>query len=216
MKNRIDDQPKFESKVFCENVLMSGLSSPHISITEPVQGGDKGQFISTETQKILRKIISIPLQRIQGECNKVANEYHDLWSTKNPNDKITEYGLESTTYEKGIIELDPPFSLITPSTIRISILNSRINTMDSSKSPDASSAVNDLDPRNPILYVFLPTLEITGPIIRWTNYRETFQQIIIHEFLHLYGDSPNQRQGVVDGRIRHNIVPFTAIEPLLH
>jgi hypothetical protein len=85
---------------------MSGLGSSHI-IIEPVQGGDKGQFVSTETQKILRNIISIPLQEIQGECNKVADEHRDLWNTKNPNDIMTEYGLPNTTYKDGLRELDP-------------------------------------------------------------------------------------------------------------
>ncbi|MGI0043830.1 MAG: hypothetical protein ACRD47_08970, partial [Nitrososphaeraceae archaeon] len=131
---------------------MSGLCSPPI-IVEQVQGKDKGQFINTRTQKILRQIISIPLQRIQDECNRVANEYRNLWNSKNPNDIMIEYGLPNTTYKDGIRELDPAFLLTCPSTIRMNILDSRINTIDPTKSPDASLAVYDLDPRNPILYV---------------------------------------------------------------
>lgn len=83
-----------------------------------------------------------------------------------------------------------------------------------SSNHDAAAGVQP-DPVNPILYVFLPTLEVNGQIIRWTNYRETFQQVIIHEFLHLCSDVPNLRQGVVDGRVRHNIIGINAVEPIL-
>ena len=120
---------------------------------------------------------------------------------ENPNDMMIEHRLEDITYKDGLKELDPPFLLTCPSSIRISILDSRIE-----KPSDVSAAINDQDPQNLILCVFLPTLKVDGSVITWTNHSETFQQVMIHEFLHLCGDTPNQRKGVVDGIIRHNII----------
>lgn len=180
-----------------------------IIITEQVQGGNKGQVIYLETQRILNLLMDIPLQRIQDECNRVANQLRDRWSTRNPKDLISEYNLYFTTYGDGIRELDPPFVLTRPSSIRINILDSK----DDSNPEGAANVTTFLnDPLNPILRIFLPALNV---IIRWINFEEPFITVIIHEFLHISGDVPHLRQGVVDGRIRHNMVGTKAIERLI-
>ncbi len=117
--------------------------------------------------RVLHKIMSIPLQRIEDECNNVANEYRNLWNTKNPNDMMIEYSLQYTTYKDGLRELDPVFLLTCHRTIRINILNSRANTIDPTKSPDTAAAVLP-HPTDPILYVFLPALEVNNKKIIWT------------------------------------------------
>jgi hypothetical protein len=193
---------------------MSGLCSPPI-IVAPVEGGYDGQFVNTETQKILRKVFSIPLQRIQDECNRVADVYRNYWNTKNPNDIMIEYGLPNTTYKDGLRELDPAFLLTCPSIIRMNILNSRVNTMDSTKSPDVAAGVLP-HPTDPILYVFLPTFKIKDSTIVWTHRPSTsFISIIIHESLHLCGEVETAQRKIVDGVIRHTMIGTEAIEPLL-
>ena len=202
---------------------MSGLCSPPI-IVEQTQGKDKGQFANTETQRILRKIMTIPLQRIQDECNKVASKYRDLWNAKNPNDMMIEYGLQYTTYKDGLGELDPAFLLTCPSTIRMNIWELYVDAIfpEKKNNRNAAAAVSfpnispsEIDLQNPILHVFLPTLEVSGLIIRWTDYKETFQQAIIHEFLHLCGEVKTPQRDIVDGVIRHTMIGPEAIEPLL-
>jgi hypothetical protein len=58
-------------------------------------------------------------------------------------------------------------------------------------------------------------LEISNPIVRWINYKQTFQQVIIHEFLHLCGEVETAQRKIVDGVIRHTMIGTKAIEPLL-
>jgi hypothetical protein len=156
--------------------------------------------------------MTVSLQTIQDECNRVAGGCRISWIAKKPNEMMNEnvYRLPGITYKDGLKELHPQFLLSCPSTIRISILDSRIDN-----SSDVCAVINDDDPPNPVLSVFLPTLELNGSTIKWTFHKDTFHQFMIHEFLHLCGDSPTQREDVVDGIIRHNIVAFNAIEPLL-
>jgi Zn-dependent metallo-hydrolase RNA specificity domain len=122
---------------------------------------------------------------------------------------MIEENLPNKTYEEGIRELYPDFLLTTPLSIHIQIFDVCIDALypQYSYNRDVAAGVLSGDPTNPKLMIFLPTLEVAGSLIKWTNYRETFKQVIIHEFLHLYGDL---RKGVVDGRIRHN---HSASEP---
>ena len=85
-------------------------------------GGSKGQIINSETLRILRQLMSIPLQTIENECNRVANLYRELWSLQDAYKIMNEYGLEHITYGKGIRELYPPFLLTCPTSIRIFIV----------------------------------------------------------------------------------------------
>ena len=184
---------------------------------DTVDEGEKAQIVSSTTQRILRQLIEIPVQTIQEECNRVVKMYRAKWKVKNPSDRMIEEDLPDKTYEEGIKELYPDFLLTAPLSIHIQIFDFRIDVLDPlySNNRDAAAGVPSGDPINPKLMIFLPTLEVNGSLIKWTNYRETFQQVIIHEFLHLYGDVPALRQGVVDGRIRHNMVGTGAIEPLI-
>ena len=187
-----------------------------ILIQRSVEGDNKGKLVYFETKRILDTLFNINLQKIQEECNRVANMYRDMWSSKDPNELMIEYGLEYTTYESGIKELDPPFSLNAPASIRIYVLDSRIDRLDPTKSPDACSAVDPQDLQNPMLYVFLPTLEITNSTIIWTHRPKTsFKSVMIHEFLHLCGEVETPTRKIVDGVIRHTMVGREAIEPLI-
>lgn len=127
---------------------MSGLCSPSIIVLELVQGGSKGQFVCSETQRILLKIMTVSLQTIQDECNSVAGGCRISWISKKPNEMMNEngYRLPGITYKDGLKELHPQFLLSCPSTIRISILDSRIDN-----SSDVCAAINDDDPPNPVL-----------------------------------------------------------------
>jgi hypothetical protein len=202
---------------------MSGLCSPPI-IVEQTQGKDKDKFVNTETQRILHRIMTIPLQRIQDECNKVANKYRDLWNTKNPNDIMNEYGLPITTYKDGLRELDPAFLLTCPSTIRLNICELYIDAkFPKEKNRNVASCVSfsrisssEIDLQNPILHIFLPTLEVKDSTITWPHRPAvSFTSIIIHEFLHLCGEVKTPQRGIVDGVVRHTMIGTEAIEPLL-
>jgi hypothetical protein len=47
-----------------------------------IDGDSKGQTVYSETRRILDKLFSLDLHRIENECNKVANLYHDKWTRK--------------------------------------------------------------------------------------------------------------------------------------
>jgi hypothetical protein len=184
---------------------------------DTVGGGAKVQIVSSTTQRILRQLMAIPIQRIEEECNRVANMYRVKWNVKNPSDRMIEEDLPNMTFEEGIKELYPDFLLTAPVSIHIHIFDCRIDIPypQYSGNMDVAAGVPSGGPINPKLLVFLPTLQVNGSLIKWTNYRETFRQVIIHEFLHLYGDVSGLRRGVVDGRIRHNMIGTGAIEPLI-
>lgn len=185
-----------------------------------IDGRAKGQTVYSETRKILDRLLSIDLHDIENECNRVAKLYHGIWSTKNPNDFMVEYGLEHITYGSGIRELDPPFLLTAPLTIHIQVFNSCIDVLDPQYADNceaaAATAVNPADPMNPKLMIFLPTLEVTNSTITWTHRPKTsFKPVIIHEFLLQGGDVKSATREIVDGLIRHTKVGTEAIEPLV-
>ncbi len=184
-------------------------------LVERVDGGDRGQIVSFEVQKILNMLLSLGVEYIQNECNSVANHYRDLWSKRNPTDFMTEYGLQDVTYESGINELYPSFSLVEPCTIRLNVLNSRMNELGPQYSDKRDVAAGVLpDAMNPVLMIFLPTLEISGSTITWINYVPTFKSVITHEFLHLCGDVKTPEKEIVDGVIRHTKIGTEALERL--
>jgi hypothetical protein len=187
-----------------------------ILISRSVEGENKGKLVFFETKKMLDTLFSIDLERVQQECNRVATFYRDKWSIKDPNELMLEEGLEHTTYGNGIVELHLPFMLNEPASINIYVLNSHIDGIDPTKSPDACAAVNFQDPQNPILYVFLPTLEVINSTIIWTHRPMiSFKSVMIHEFLHLCGEVETPTRKIVDGVIRHTKVGTEAIDPLI-
>jgi hypothetical protein len=70
------------------------------------------------------------------------------------------------------------------------------------------------DTMNPLLMIFLPTLEISSSTIKWINYVPTFKSVIMHEFLHLCGDVKTPQKEIVDGVIRHTKIGTEALEKL--
>jgi hypothetical protein len=183
-----------------------------------IDGGAKGQTIYSETRKILDRLLSIDLHDIENECNRIAKVYHGIWSTKNLNDFMVEYGLEHTTYGSGIRELDPPFLLTAPLTVHIQVFDFRVDVLylQYSNNREAAAAVPSGDPMNPKLMIFLPTLEVINSTITWTHRPMiSFKSVIIHEFLHLCGEVKTQTRDIVDGVIRHTMVGTEAIESLI-
>jgi hypothetical protein len=184
-------------------------------LVERVEGGDRGQIVSFETQKILNMLLSFGVENIQNECNNVANHYRDLWSKRNPTDFMTEYNLQDISYECGIRELYPQFLLVEPSTIRLNVLNSCLNELYPQYLDRRNVAAAVFPgPMNPVLMIFLPTLEVNGLTITWTNFATTFKSVIMHEFLHLCGDVKTPTRDIVDGVIRHTRIGTQALENL--
>jgi hypothetical protein len=185
-----------------------------------IDGASKGQAIYSETRRILDRLFRLDLHHVENECNRVANSYREIWSLKNPNDFMIEYGLKHTTYANGIRELDPPFLLTPPLTVHIQVLDFRIDVLDpqysNNRETAAATVLNPADPKNPKLMIFLPTLELTSSTITWTHRPSTlFRSVIIHEFLHLCGEVKTPTRDIVDGVIRHTKVSTEAIEPLI-
>jgi hypothetical protein len=185
-----------------------------------IDGGTKGQTVFSETRRILDKLFSIDLHRIENECNKVANLYRDKWARKNPNDFMIEEDLQHTTYENGIRELHPPFSLTAPSIVHIQVFDFCIDVLDprysNNRKTPAATEFNPADPENPKLMIFLPTLEVINSTITWIHGPKTLlKSVIIHEFLHLCGDVKSSTRDIVDGVIRHTRVGIEAIEHLM-
>ena len=177
------------------------------TIVDPPEGGQKGQFVNSETQRILDHLMNIPTQTLQNECNRVATDYRDQWRSKNRaammlDPGLPNGGLDNISYQQGIDEIAPPYLLAPPFSIRVKILDSvsKIN-------PSAAAEVVTTYP-NPSLDIFLPTLNVQNSKIKWNNYLDTFETIIVHEFLHLFGDIQK------DGVIRHNWVPTKALSNL--
>jgi hypothetical protein len=185
-----------------------------------IDGDSTGQTVYSETRRILDKLFSLDLHRIENECNKVANLYHEKWTRKNPNDFMIEEDLQHTRYENGIRELHPPFLLTAPSTVHIQVFDFRIDALNpqysNNREAAAATIVNSADPTNPNLMIFLPTLEIVNSMITWTHRPTTsFKSVIIHEFLHLCSDIPSPTNKIVDGVIRHTMVGTEAIASLI-
>jgi hypothetical protein len=59
-----------------------------------IDGDSKGQIVYSETRRIFDELFRLDLHYVEDECNRVANLYRDIWSRKNPNDFMIEYGLE--------------------------------------------------------------------------------------------------------------------------
>jgi len=199
-------------------ILMSNSGLPIIHI-EQIQGGHKGQFVNSETQRILSRLMSIPLQSIQDECNRVANSRREKWKNKDQNAMMIEEGLTNIPYKQGIRELDPSFLLTAPLNIHAQILDFHLDALYPQQSANREAAAgvpSGGDPMNPKLMIFLPTLEVKNSSITWKHKPGTsFGSVIVHEFLHLYGDTPELRPGVVDGVIRHTDVGTEAIRNLI-
>ena len=177
-----------------------------------VDGGQKGQTVSSETQRILNRIMSQSIQKIQAECNRVANLRREKWKDKDQNAMMIEEGLPNISYKQGIRELDPPFSLTCPASVHMNILDS----VSSHNPKVAAQVITNLSDRlNPKLEVFLPTLDVKGSTINWIGFTTTFQSVIIHEFLHLCGDIQTPFNEIRDGLIRHTWIGTEAITNLI-
>lgn len=129
-----------------------------------VEGEDKGHKVSEVTQEHLCTFLSLDITNIRNECNNLSNKYRALWGLKNPSDFMSEYGLPNTSFGDGIRELDPPFLLRLPSTIRIDVLD-----LQYPKDRYTPAAVNFQDLMNPVLVIFLHTLEVRGSTITWAH-----------------------------------------------
>jgi hypothetical protein len=166
-----------------------------------------GHYVNSETQRILNRLMEIPIQKLQNECNRVAQYFRDQWKSKNQTSMMLDPclpngGLDNISYEEGIDEIRPPFLLTSPTSIHVNILNSVSNI-----NPNRAAETVTTYP-NPSLEIFLPTLNVQNSKIKWNNYVDTFESIIVHEFLHLFGDIQK------DGVIRHNWVPTKALSNL--
>jgi hypothetical protein len=175
------------------------------------EGGEKGQIVSRETQRVLNRLLLFGVKNIENECNKVANHYRELWKDKNPNDSMTEFELPYNKYSDGISELDPPFLLTEPSSIRVEILDAR-DTSNPILSAKVTAKRNDLT--NPKIMLYLQAFDVSDSKITWIGFKESFQTVIIHEFLHCCGEIPELRPGLVDGLIRHNKIGTEAFNNL--
>ena len=113
-----------------------------------IDPGDKGKIVSSETTRILNRLLEIDLRVIEGECNKVANMYRSRWNAKNPNDHMIEEYLPNLTYKDGIKELYPDFLLtapsIAPSIIHIQILDLYADALNSKYAANHDAAAGIL------------------------------------------------------------------------
>ena len=170
----------------------------------------KGTRLARLLKNIFVHFLSLDITNIRNECNNLSNKYRALWGLKNPSDFMSEYGLPNTSFGDGIRELDPPFLLRLPSTIRIDVLDLRYPN-----DRYTPAAVNFQDLINPVLVIFLPTLEVRGSTITWAHgSMMPFRSIIMHEFLHTCGDVPGLGEGLIDGVIRHTMIGIEALENL--
>ena len=149
------------------------------------------------------------------KTNVIELQTCEKWSEKNPNDFMIECNLEHTTYASGIGELDPPFLLAAPLTVRIQVFDFRKDVLDPQSNREVRASVDYADPENPKLMIFLPTLKVTNSTITLTHFKKSFKSVIIHEFLHLCGEVKTPTHDIVDGVIRHTKVGTEAIEPLI-
>lgn len=176
-------------------------------IVETTENGEKGEVVRAETLRILNRLTGMHIQLFQEECNTVAQYFREQWRSRNQasmmlDPSLPNGGLNSTSYEDGIDEISPPFLLNPPISIHVYIL-----TSVSSFNPARAAETYPTYP-NPSLKIFLPSLNITNLKIKWNNYVDSFESIIVHEFLHLYGDIQK------DGVIRHNWMPANALSNL--
>jgi hypothetical protein len=184
---------------------------------DSIGGGPKGQTMYSETKRILDMLFRIDLHVVENECNRVAKSYRNVWNAKNPSDHMIKEYLPNLTYREGVKELYPDFLLTAPSTVHVRIFDLYMDTLNSEYAPNHDAAAGVLPhPSDPILMIFLPTLEVEGLKITWRHRPSTtFRSIIIHEFLHLCGEVKTPQRDIIDGVIRHTMVGREAIEPLI-
>jgi hypothetical protein len=178
---------------------------------EVIEGGQKGQEVVLATKFIVNKFFSLGVAKIQNECNNVTKRYCALWSTKPPEQKMSEYHLPDITYAQGKSELLPHFVLFEPSTIHIKIFDCYCPLNPSTAAMVEYSGDN---PMNPILIIYLAVLEVRNSTINWTGFSTSFESIIYHELLHACGDSPVLRKEIHDGVIRQTTICSEAINNL--
>ena len=178
---------------------------------EVIEGGQKGQTVALATNLATNKFFSLGVANIQNECNSVARRYCASWKTKPSEQKMSEYQLPDLTYAKGISEILPDFLLFEPSSIRVRIFN---RYCPSNPSIAATVLHSKDNPMNPTLILYLEILEVRNSTINWTGFSTSFESIIYHELLHACGDSPELRNEIHDGVIRHTMVCSEAINNL--
>jgi hypothetical protein len=173
---------------------------------DTIEDGEKGNFVNSETQRILNRLMDIPIQMLQNECNIVAADFRDQWRSKDQSfmmldPSLPNGGLENVSYGQGIDEISFPYLFTCPTSIHVKILTSVNST-----NPNAA-AVFPTYPE-PSLEIYLPTLIVSGSKINWNGYVDNYESIIVHEFLHTCRDIQK------DGAIRHNWVPTKALSNL--
>jgi hypothetical protein len=186
------------------------LSLPTISF-EVIEGGKKGQKVAQATNFVINKFFSLSVVNIQNECNGVARRYCALWNSKPSEQKMSEYHLPDLNYAEGRNEILPDFVLFEPSTIRINVFNRYCPSNPSI----AATVVHSMDnPMNPTITIYLEAFDVNDSEINWIGFCESFESIIYHELLHACGDSPELRNEIHDGVIRHAMVCNEAINNL--
>jgi hypothetical protein len=186
-----------------------GMKNLPLIIRGEFEGGDNGNFVGSEAIRILNILKSLGIESIQDECNRVLNEHRERWAVRPPDDNADELGF-LITYRNALRELERPFVLSASDSILVEVKNSRSTR---NAQTGASAVFINRNTRNPLIWIYLPTLEIRDSMIIWTGFRDTFDTLILHEFLHTCGE-PSPEGGVPDSIIRLNHIGEIAIRNL--
>jgi hypothetical protein len=180
-------------------------------IWDLIEGGQKGQTIALSVKSLINGFFALGIENIYNECNNVSLKYRALWAPRPSTDLMSEYNLP-ITYKEGSKELESEFKLFEPSSIRIRIIDSLYQENAQVPAMIEHSLIN---PTNPLLTIYLKSMEVIDSKITWKGSSISLQSIINHELLHACGDSPILRSEIHDGVLRHTMVCNEAINNLI-
>ena len=171
-------------------------------------GGEKGELCKKLIERAYESFFGCGTKKIQNICNKRREKLIREWLSKNPNDPMSEYGLQ-IPFRLGIEEITPLFELNEPKAIEVYILEGVISQ------GNEGLAAMDIRPLNEELtrwkiHAYLDIMEHSDNNLQWRGFRESIEEITYHELLHACGDNP--LMGKHDGILRHNLIGITTMK----
>jgi hypothetical protein len=179
--------------------------------------GDKAW---NHTQTVFTNLLNIGVNNIQNACNTRRERLLVDWGLRIQHDhnaKMVEYELPDATYRGiGIPQTQPPFDLFEPESVSVIIWSNRVYP-GHENSPMLTGVQPNPDTwKNPKLFIILRYFEEVDGQIKCKTLRESFEDQLIHEFLHCCGDADWRNPQIHDGIVRHNIVGVQAIKEAIN
>jgi hypothetical protein len=155
--------------------------------------------IADEVEKAARLFISAGVEKAEQACNQKRLSLLDSMRQLDPDKFLLDRGLPDVKVRQAIIELEPPFQLTQPATIKIDLTYDYYD-------PNRDTAMVAV-PSESTVYVFANAID--PATLRDLHGGMPVRDIAFHEMLHLCKEAQH------DGVIRYNWAGVEAIKELL-